>query len=184
MINNRKQGFTLIELLITISVLAILLAIAAPNLQMFIQNSRLFSHTSGLVGDLNFARSEAVKRGGPVNVCASANGTTCSGALAWGTGWIVFNENSAPPNTTVNAGEAILRVTQALGGNNTLRAAIPAIRFSPQGYSVGFTDTFSACDSRGVGSARGVVISNQGRVRTRSATEFLTETPPVVVACP
>lgn len=164
--NNRKQGFTLIELLITISVLAILLAIGAPNLQMFIQNSRLMSQTSGLVGDLNFARSEAVKRGGAVNVCASADGATCSGAVTWETGWIVFNENSAPPNTAVDAGDAILRVTPALGGNNTLRAARPAIRFSPQGYSVGFTDTFGACDSRGLGSARNVVVSNQGRVTT------------------
>lgn len=167
--NNRKQGFTLIELLVTLSVLAILLTIGAPALQGLIQNSRLVSQTSELVGDLNFARSEAVKRGGAVNICASADGATCSGAATWETGWIVFNENSAPPNTTVDVGEAILRVTPAAGGNNTLRSARPAIRFSPRGYSVGFPDTFRACDSRGLGSARGVTISNQGRIATGTA---------------
>lgn len=163
---RNKSGFTLIELMVTLSVLAILLTIATPNLRMFIQNSRLMSQTTGLVGDLNFARSEAIKRGGAVNICASADGATCSGAVTWETGWIVFNENSVPLNTTVDAGEAILRVTPALGGGNTIRAARSAFRFSPQGYSVGFTDTFRACDSRGLGSGRNVIVSNQGRVTT------------------
>lgn len=165
---RNKNGFTLIELMVTLSVLAILLTIAVPNLQMFIQNSRLMSQTAGLVGDLNFARSEAIKRGGAVNICASADGATCSGAVTWETGWIVFNENSVPLNTTVDAGEAILRVTPALGGNNTMRAPAgrSAIQFSPQGYSVGFTTTFRACDARGLGSGRNVVVSNQGRVTT------------------
>lgn len=164
---RNKSGFTLIELLITLSVLGILLAIGVPNLQMFIQNSRLMSQTTGLVGDLNFARSEAIKRGGPVTVCASGDGATCSGATTWETGWIVFNEDSVPINMTADAGEAILRVSPALGGSNTLRTGFrPAFRFSPQGYSVGFTDTFRACDSRGLPSGRNVTISNQGRVTT------------------
>lgn len=166
--NNRKKGFTLIELLITLSVLVILLAIGAPSLQMFIQNSRLVSQTSGLVGDLNFGRSEAVKLGTPVTVCASADGATCSNALAWETGWIVFSDANAdgvvdilniPP-------DVILRVAPPLGGNNTLGAGRSVIRFSTQGFSVGFNNTFRACDSRGAASARNVIVSNQGRVTT------------------
>lgn len=160
--NNRKRGFTLIELMVTISVLAILMTIAAPNLQTLLQNSRLSSQASGLVGDLSFARAEALKLGSPVAVCASADGATCSGATNWETGWIVFND--ANSSSAVDGAETPLRVTPALTGNNTMGAGRPLVRFSPQGYSVGFTTTFSACDSRGAASARSVVLNNQGRV--------------------
>ncbi len=162
----KQTGFTLIELMVTLSVLAILLTIGIPNLQMFIQNSRLQSQSASLMGDLNYARSEAVRLGSPVAVCASANGAAlCSGALTWETGWIVFNDRNS--NGAVDAAELpILRAAPALGGGNTMRtAAIPLVGFNAQGYSSGFADTFRVCDVRGVGSARGVVLSFQGRVR-------------------
>jgi type IV fimbrial biogenesis protein FimT len=167
--STKQTGFTLIELMVTLSVLAILLTIGIPNLQMFIQNSRLQSQSTALVGDFNYARSEAVRRGSPMAVCASADGATCSGALTWETGWIVFND--ANTNSDVDVGEQPLRAAPALGGNNTLRAGRALIRFDAQGYSVGFPTTFSACDIRGAGLARGVVLSQQGRVRSGKATE-------------
>lgn len=160
----KQTGFTLIELMVTLSVLAILLTIGIPNLQMFIQNSRLQSQSTSLMGDLNYARAEAVRLGSPVAVCASANGAACSGALTWETGWIVFNDRNG--NGVVDAAELpILRAAPALGGGNTMRSARALVRFNAQGYSNGFNDTFRVCDVRGVGNARSVVLSNQGRVR-------------------
>lgn len=163
--------------MVTISVMAILLTIGIPNLQMFIQNSRLQSQTAALAGDLNYARSEAVSRGSTTVVCASADGASCSGGLNWETGWIVFNDANA--NNVADAGE-LLRVAPALGGSNTLRTTLALIRYSPQGYSVNTFGTFSVCDIRGLGSARGVVLSQQGRVRSGKASELA----PIVVVCP
>lgn len=166
---TRPAGFTLIELMVTLSVLAILLTIGIPSLQMFIQNSRLQSQSASLMGDLNYARAEAVRLGSPVAVCASADGATCSGALTWETGWVVFNDIDV--DNLVDAGE-LLRAAPALGGGNTMRTAQrPLVRFNAQGYSNGFADTFSTCDTRGLGSARGVILSNQGRVRIGKATD-------------
>lgn len=166
---TKSRGFTLIELMVTISVLAILVTIGMPSLQTFIQNSRLQSQSASLMGDLNYARAEAVRLGSPVAVCASADGATCSGALTWETGWLVFNDINT--NNAVDAGE-LLRAAPALGGGNTLRTgARVLVRFNAQGYSNGFADTFSACDIRGLGSARGVILSNQGRVRSGKATD-------------
>ncbi|MCA1925484.1 MAG: GspH/FimT family pseudopilin [Thiobacillus sp.] len=165
----RGNGFSLIELMITLAVLVILLTVAAPNLAVFIQNARLNSQTSELVGDLNFARSEAVKRGSPVSLCASVDGASCSGALTWETGWIVFNDANA--NNAVDPAELpVLRVTPALGGGNTLRGGRAVIRFGAQGYSVGFNATFRACDARGMAASRNVVVANQGRVTTGMGT--------------
>lgn len=166
---TKSQGFTLIELMVTISVLAILVTIGMPNLQRFIQNSRLQSQSASLVGDLNYARAEAVRLGSPVAVCASIDGATCSGAGVWETGWVVFNDRNS--NNVVDAGE-LLRATPALGGGNTLRAAGfgggQLVRFNAQGYSNGFNTTFRLCDNRGVANARGVVLNNQGRIQSNN----------------
>lgn len=161
--HSENKGFTLIELLVTLTILGILLAVGAPGLRNSMQNSRLWSQANELTGGLNYARAEAVKLGRGVTVCASVDGATCSGNAVWETGWIVFGENN-PANSQVDAGETVLRVSAALTGNNTMRSGRAAIRFGPQGYSVGFNDTFRVCDSRGTGSARNVVVSNQGRV--------------------
>ncbi len=102
-----KRGFTLIELLVTMSVAAILIAIAVPNFQMFVMNNRMASQANDLITALNMARSEAVKRAANVTVCASSNGTGCTGT--WEQGWIVRDAAGTP-----------IRVQQALGGASTL----------------------------------------------------------------
>lgn len=59
----RQAGFTLPELLITIAILSILMAMAVPSLQDVIDRKRVQGATEGLYADMQFAKSEAVKRG-------------------------------------------------------------------------------------------------------------------------
>ncbi len=101
------RGFTLIELMVTIAVLAIVVTIAAPNLQIFILNGRMASQTNEVVTALNLARSEAIKNAANVTVCASSDGATCTGT--WSQGWIVRD-----------AANAVIRVQPALTGGSTL----------------------------------------------------------------
>lgn len=164
-----QRGFTLIELLVTMTVLAVLLTVGIPNLQQFIQNSRLASQASQIAGDLNFARAEAVKRGGRVTICPSVNGATCAGNTTWETGWIVFND--ANVIGAVDGADTVLRATAALGGGSTMRTNNRSfIVFSAQGYSVGSNDTFRVCQGADVVSARSVIVSNQGRVTSAQGT--------------
>ena len=75
-------GFTLIELLVTISVASVMLAIAAPSFRdMSIRNS-VSSYTNDMIASVNYARSEAVRRGLPVSICS----TNDDGAVARETG--------------------------------------------------------------------------------------------------
>jgi type IV fimbrial biogenesis protein FimT len=76
-------GFTLIELVITITLIGILLALAAPGMRQLTLNQGVKTAAFDLVSALQYARSEAIKR-------PSETVTLKSGALsdgAWSTGW-------------------------------------------------------------------------------------------------
>lgn len=65
---RKVRGFTLLELLVTISIIAILGGLALPAFNGVIEGSRLTSSTNAIVGALNLARSEAIKRKLPIEV--------------------------------------------------------------------------------------------------------------------
>jgi type IV fimbrial biogenesis protein FimT len=62
------RGFTLIEALVVLSIVAIVLAIGAPNLSFLIGSMNARSASFDLIADLALARSEAIKRNAPVTV--------------------------------------------------------------------------------------------------------------------
>lgn len=87
-----QQAFTLIELLITVLVLAVLLGLVAPSFETMIENMRVVSKSEDLAGALNYARTEAVRRGARVSVCASTDGLTCG--ADWNEGFIVIADSA------------------------------------------------------------------------------------------
>jgi len=70
----RSGGFTLIELIITLAVLGIVLAFGVPAFNGVIENSRVTTQANTLLGAVNYARSEAVKRGETVSLQSEAGG--------------------------------------------------------------------------------------------------------------
>ncbi len=118
---TKQQGFTLVELMVTITVLAIVIGIAVPSFYGQIQNNRSLALGEEFAGALNYARSEAVKRGKRVTLCASADASKCSGS--WQQGWIAFvdsatSDDAATPVIAQDA--AVLRRWQALSGKASL----------------------------------------------------------------
>ena len=76
-------GFTLIEMIATVAVLAILVTVGIPSFQETIDKRRLTGAAEQLYGDLQYARSEAIKRNANVFVTFTGSGTTwCYGMSA------------------------------------------------------------------------------------------------------
>lgn len=70
------RGVTLIELMIVVVITAILLALAVPAFQDTIDKNRLKAATDTLQADLQFAKSEAIKRNKNIRVDFTGSGAT------------------------------------------------------------------------------------------------------------
>jgi type IV fimbrial biogenesis protein FimT len=135
----RTQGFTLIELLISLSLIGILLALGVPSFARLMATNRLVTQTNAVVGMLNLARSEAVRRGLAVAVRADSSSADFAG------GWKMFadaNEDGAIPSTPTASDGAVLREEAAASGRTTVRRVLrsgtaPAYTYADADSSVG-----------------------------------------------
>jgi len=73
---RRYKGFTIVELMITIAILGILVAIAAPSFNESIARRRVDGIANELSTDLQFARAEAISKNIEVALVVSATGYT------------------------------------------------------------------------------------------------------------
>jgi type IV fimbrial biogenesis protein FimT len=129
---KNQRAFTLIELLITIVVATILVALAVPAFNNFVQNNRITAQVNELITAMTLVRSEAIKRKQTISICSSSNASTCTGA--WDQGWIVFTDDNG--NGAVDVGtDEILRVRESLAGGATLTetASLSTIQFDRLG---------------------------------------------------
>lgn len=74
-LGGAARGLTLIELMITVAVLAIGLALAAPAFTQQLANYRLRAAAESIINGLNYARAEAVRRNAPVSFTLSDTGS-------------------------------------------------------------------------------------------------------------
>lgn len=134
---SRATGITLTEMVVVMAIVAILLAIAIPSYKYITNSNRVSGEINGLLGDMQFARAEAIKEGQWVTICASADQATCSGNTSWQTGWVVFPDPNNNQTVTSNALNPILRAQAAFTGSDTLIANnnASAVTFNREGFS-------------------------------------------------
>jgi type IV fimbrial biogenesis protein FimT len=101
------------------------------------------AQTNDLVTAIQLARSEALKRGANMVVCASDTQTTCTGKDTWSSGWIVFSDlnlNNAPDVGTgkcLDTEDCIMATRKGLPEGSTLTTEDDAdfVCFLPTGLS-------------------------------------------------
>ncbi len=174
-----RSGFTLVELLITVAVVAIVLALAAPTLREVILNNQRSTQLNAIMSSLNVARAAAVQRGVNAIVCITDGATPpdCdTSATTWEDGWIVFADNNGN-GAYDNASEDLIQAHAALEDGATLRGdsaeVTRSITFNARGFCASCPrdvaddeqPTLQLCDARAEGEARGVRIAWTGRAQ-------------------
>lgn len=166
--HENRSGFTLIELMITIAVFSILVMIAVPSYTHFISSNRAHKTMDAFVGSLVYARNAASKHGQSVTVCASIDGSSCSGVGPWGGGWLVFLDVNSDGMFDANNDQAFrvhgaLASGDTLTGNGNITDTITLNRFG-RPNSIG---TVTLVTDEGV--RRCVILSITGKLRLASA---------------
>ena len=126
-------GFTAVELLVTLTIVGVLLALAAPGLRQLTLNQGVKSAAFDLFSALEYARSEAIKR--PSETVTLKAGAVSDGA--WSTGWrildgagdVIRSWTIAPSVTVADTnGTPLTQVTFGKDGHLT---AAPKLQVSP-----------------------------------------------------
>ena len=132
----RSAGFTMIELMMTIAIATIVMTLAIPSFRYITNANRIAGEVNGLLGDMQFARAEAIKEGQGITVCASTNGLTCTaGDTFWHNGWIVISSVAAV---------GVLRVQSQFSSSDTFESlgssGISTVTFNREGYATGLAN--------------------------------------------
>lgn len=159
-----QHGFTLLELLMTLAIAAVLLSLAVPAYKQLVSRNRLAALVSDLVGDLNYARNEAINRGQPVFVCASEGQLPCSNDGNWRHGWVVYMQHG--DTDTASRARQILRARQVATDEISLISNVTQpVRFNAGGFAI-FGRSFTVDNAHGRQEIQ-ITIASTGRVRAR-----------------
>ena len=156
-----QAGVTLIELLTVLMLVVILVSVGMPSFQYVTTRNRMATEVDSLLGDLQYARSEAVRQGQYVTVCVAAStnfsnpSCAASGTATWQSGWIIFSDVNH--DQTIDTGDAVLRIHNAFSSGDTFvsNPSTSSITFNREGFA-----------SLGGGGSVRISLNNSGSVNS------------------
>jgi len=109
--SQRPWGFTLIEAMVSVAILAVLAALAAPSFRTITERMKVSTVTDEISAALTLTRGTAIQNNGNVTLRKLSNteaglSGVCNTAENWSCGWRVFRD--ANGNGTVDAGDEVL----------------------------------------------------------------------------
>lgn len=151
----REKGFTIIELMIAVAIFGIVAALAAPAFSYLIANNRHQASINALIGAVNLARVEAVKRGAQVTVGSISADTT------WTNGYRVWVDSNS--NNALNTGEEVVRQFDPVTGGVTLEGDVSFVSFRATGFATA-ASIVNVCSEHDSVNGRSIGISISGRI--------------------
>lgn len=174
---GNNKGMTMVELMVALGILGLLIALAIPNVMVWIDNNRLKGVARDLMSDLQRAKMEAAKR----NVLCTVTFNQQVGGQNFD--YLVYAD--ADEDLEYDAGEEILHrvnfpnrvafdTTQGGGDGLTFQdndEGLPSIAFTPRGLpqdNAGGLGMGSGSFINNRNQNRRVVVSSAGRIRIES----------------
>ena len=164
---NDQRAYTLIEAMITLSILVVLLAIAAPSFATLISSNRVTVQSNVILESLLLARRSAVNSRKIIHICQLDDlsvhrcSSDYSGYRDWSTGWMIFQDINR--DNEYDKGDKLIRVVAGVADTQLIFNQRGRLRFFPTGSarSAGFT----VCDLQKQ-HYRHIYLLHTGRART------------------
>lgn len=163
-IRRYQSGLSLLELMVTVSLLAIIAAIAIPAFKDLIETQKSNKVIRQLYGLIQKSRHYAITHNSNVILCKSTDFSSCGGS--WKDGIIVFTDLDG--DRAVNGDDTLLRTVDAPFEQGTLSwrsfGNKSYLEFVPSGRTNYQNGTFTYCtDDSDIRKARGISVSVTGR---------------------
>ena len=165
-IDSDSRGFSLIELLVVIAIIAIVVTISMPNMHTWNIHSRVNRDARNVLGILQSARIEAVKRNEFVSVVFTNDNTDAADAPDYR----IFTDPNA--NRVFDAGDKSLSLSDLNFAKHTASiGGLPAAIFNSRGLpstsniSTNFMIGNITLQSPDNSYSKKIVVSSSGRIR-------------------
>lgn len=152
-----------------LGIVGILTSLAAPTFSSLKAKNTMASSVNLFLAQLHMARSSAVARERRITLCPTANTTDCSNDYrAWQGGYLIFddankNRQHDPEEEIISYQEKANRQVKIFSSS----AHRNRITFLPLGRAWFSNTTIRFCYATHPDLNRAIIISNNGRVRTR-----------------
>jgi type IV fimbrial biogenesis protein FimT len=161
----RHLGLTIVEMMVALAVAAVLMGIGIPAFNDFVAQRTMTTQANDFVLALQYARSEAGRRGVPVHVRARSS----EAGNEWGGGWCVMVGVDTCDATSPAEGTEVLRRFPSVDPNefSSEGALGSLVTFNSRGFVVQEQDgEFLLCNNPDVerDPGRQVSLSRVGRV--------------------
>ncbi len=173
----RATGFTVIELMVVVALGALLITLADASMVYMVQSNRVATQAAQLANSLREARAEAKKRGLPVAVCLSSDGTRCdTRGSDWAEGWITYVDTDG--DGSLDSDESVVRKQGALTGPGAAVSEARQVAFSRDGFglNLGGPVVWTLSDASG--------STTVSRCVSLSVVGMIAESAPSEGACP
>lgn len=151
------------ELMVAVAIIAILATLAAPSFNDAILSNKLTGYANSFVSSAQLARSEAIKRGRTVKLCASADGAACASG-GWEQGWIV-------QFVDVDGVTKVAQRQQALSSDYRFTGNVTSLDFLSVGVgSTAATLTLCRATPTAGSQERVVTVGTTGNASTKKTT--------------